>query len=105
MGICVAFGIQDEMLGSVKAAGGADWSVLVMDYQTTRVMSSACRISEILDYGVSRAPRALQAYQEQYCGHVWGPCVTINAPTNRPGSGRHLPLLVWPRRDGLAGRS
>ncbi|KAK9826197.1 hypothetical protein WJX81_006806 [Elliptochloris bilobata] len=42
-----------DMLSSVKAAGGADWSVLIMDAVTTRVMSSACRISDVLDYGVS----------------------------------------------------
>eukprot|EP00884_Botryococcus_braunii_P006265 jgi/Botrbrau1/1563/Bobra.0107s0050.1 len=45
--------LLDEMLGSVKAAGAADWSVLVMDAVTTKVMSSNCRISEILDYGIS----------------------------------------------------
>lgn len=38
------------MLGSVK---DTEWSVLIMDMVTTRVMSSICRISEILDYGVS----------------------------------------------------
>ena len=43
------------MLGQAKAAGAADWSVLVLDATTTRVMSAACRISEILDYGISRA--------------------------------------------------
>lgn len=41
------------MLGGIKDAGGAEWSVLIMDAVTTRVMSRACRISEILDYGVS----------------------------------------------------
>ena len=43
------------MLGSVKASGGADWCILIMDAVTTRVMSRAARISEILDYGVSCA--------------------------------------------------
>ncbi|KAK9906798.1 hypothetical protein WJX75_008240 [Coccomyxa subellipsoidea] len=42
--------LLDEMLGSVK---DTEWSVLIMDVVTTRVMSSICRISEILDYGVS----------------------------------------------------
>ena len=46
---------QDEMLGSVKADGAADWSVLVMDATTTKVMSRAARVSDLLDYGVSRA--------------------------------------------------
>ena len=39
------------MLGNVK---DTEWSVLIMDSITTPVMSSVCRISEILDYGVSR---------------------------------------------------
>lgn len=41
------------MLGSIKEAGAADWSVLVMDPVSTRIMSHACQISEILDYGIS----------------------------------------------------
>lgn len=41
------------MLGSIKEAGAADWSVLVLDPVSTRVMSHACQISEILDYGIS----------------------------------------------------
>lgn len=32
-----------------------EWGVLVMDPQSTRIMSAACRISEILNYGVARA--------------------------------------------------
>ena len=43
--------LQDEVLGNVK---DREWSVLIMDTTTTPVMSSVCRISEILDYGVSR---------------------------------------------------
>ncbi len=42
--------LQDEVLGNVK---DTEWSVLIMDTTTTPVMSSVCRISEILDYGVS----------------------------------------------------
>ena len=42
------------MLGSVRDSGGGEWSILVMDDITTRVMSSSCRISDVLDYGVSR---------------------------------------------------
>lgn len=45
--------LLDEMLGGIQAAGGTDWSVLIMDAVTTKVMSRACRISEILDYGIS----------------------------------------------------
>ena len=47
------------MLGTVK---DTEWSVLIMDGVTTRVMSSICRISEVLDYGVSRK---LESYT--YC--------------------------------------
>lgn len=45
--------LLSEMLGSIGAAGAADWSVLIMDPVSTRVMSHACQISEILDYGIS----------------------------------------------------
>ena len=48
-----ACGSKVEMLGSIGAAGAADWSVLIMDPVSTRVMSHACQISEILDYGIS----------------------------------------------------
>ena len=44
------------MLGSVRESGGGEWSVLIMDDITTRVMSSSCRISDVLDYGVSCTP-------------------------------------------------
>ncbi len=43
---------QEEMLGKVN---DGDWSVLVMDPEATRIMSAACRVSEILNYGVARA--------------------------------------------------
>lgn len=36
-----------------------DWSVLVMDPGSTKLMSAVCRVSEILNFGVARAPRAL----------------------------------------------
>jgi hypothetical protein len=45
--------MQEEMLGSVRDSGEAEWSVLMMDTITTKVMSSSCRISDVLDYGVS----------------------------------------------------
>eukprot|EP00891_Asterochloris_glomerata_P007891 jgi/Astpho2/7891/gw1.00118.18.1_t len=41
------------MLGGAKDAGGVEWSVLILDPFTTKIMSNACRISEILDYGIS----------------------------------------------------
>ena len=40
------------MLGKVN---DGDWSVLIMDPEATRIMSAACRVSEILNYGVARA--------------------------------------------------
>lgn len=43
--------VQEEMLGRVQEG---EWAVLVMDPQSTRIMSAACRISEILNYGVAR---------------------------------------------------
>lgn len=49
------------MLGSVRDSGGAEWSVLVMDDVTTRVMSHSCRISDVLDYGISRKCSAYTA--------------------------------------------
>ncbi len=53
--------LQDEVLGNVK---DTEWSVLIMDSITTPVMSNICRISEILDYGVSR-----EATPCIICGH------------------------------------
>ncbi len=40
-----------EMLGGVKDSIGAGWKVLVMDEFTTKVMSSCCKMSDILDTG------------------------------------------------------
>ncbi len=67
------------MLGSIGAAGAADWSVLIMDPVSTRVMSHACQISEILDYGISCKTRisfcsfahltVLQAFNAQLIDH------------------------------------
>ena len=41
------------MLGGAKDTGGVEWSVLILDPFPTKIMSNACRISEILDYGIS----------------------------------------------------
>ncbi len=67
------------MLGSIGAAGAADWSVLIMDPVSTRVMSHACQISEILDYGISCEAQTiicsfthltiLQAFNDQLLNH------------------------------------
>ena len=42
------------MLGSVREQSGGAWSVLVLDAVTTKVLSKVCRVSDIMDYGVSR---------------------------------------------------
>ncbi|WCJ22857.1 Syntaxin-binding protein 1 [Euphorbia peplus] len=44
-----------EMLGSTKAAGDSrsTWKVFIMDKVTMKVMSSACKMSDITDQGVS----------------------------------------------------
>ena len=53
------------MLGNVK---DTEWSVLIMDTTTTPVMSSVCRISEILDYGVScKAPPGIEVLSLHGC--------------------------------------
>ncbi len=40
-----------EMLGSVNDPIGGGWKVLVLDEVTTRIMSSAVKMSDILDTG------------------------------------------------------
>lgn len=49
--------VLDVMLGSVKEDG--EWAVLLLDKFTTRIMSNICGISDLLDYGVSRASVAV----------------------------------------------
>ena len=48
----------------MRDSGEADWSVLIMDAITTKVMSSSCRISDVLDYGVSRETPALRSTKQ-----------------------------------------
>jgi hypothetical protein len=43
---------QDEMLGSVDG----DWKLLILDASTTRIMSHACRISDILNFNIACKP-------------------------------------------------
>lgn len=50
--------VLDVMLGSVKEDG--EWAVLLLDKFTTRIMSNICGISDLLDYGVSRASVAVK---------------------------------------------
>ncbi|KAI3423806.1 hypothetical protein D9Q98_009643 [Chlorella vulgaris] len=45
--------LLDEMLGTVRDQSGGAWSVLVLDVVTTKVLSRVCRVSDIMDYGVS----------------------------------------------------
>ena len=59
-----------------------EWSVLIMDTTTTPVMSSVCRISEILDYGVScKAPPSIERLS---CMKAFTPCkhLEMDAPAS-----------------------
>ena len=46
---------QTDMLRKSRKGREDDWFVLVMDELTIRIMSSACKMSEIADENVSRA--------------------------------------------------
>jgi len=73
--------LQDEVLGNVK---DTEWSVLIMDTTTTPVMSSVCRISEILDYGVSCKPSVL----------IHQPCSALSScPVQLPPLNTNVPAL------------
>ncbi len=45
--------VLEDMLGSVVDSAGGGWKVLIVDDFTTRVLSSALRMSDILDCNVS----------------------------------------------------
>jgi syntaxin-binding protein 1 len=40
------------MLGSIQDTTGGGWKVLVLDSTTTRILSAAMRMSDILEAGV-----------------------------------------------------
>lgn len=50
---------QEEMLGKVT---DGDFAVLVMDPDSTRIMSAACRVSEILTYRIACTPVELLCF-------------------------------------------
>ena len=43
--------VLNEMLGSIQDTTGGGWKVLVLDSITTRILSSAMRMSDILEAG------------------------------------------------------
>ena len=105
--------VQDEMLGSVKDSGGAEWSVLVMDDVTTRVMSHSCRISDVLDFGVScelsspsvalqQAAAILDARLDPQLGYNWDcslwACSILHAFPRLPPKDSLLPGLISQQR-------
>lgn len=45
--------VLNEMLGSIQDTTGGGWKVLVLDSTTTRILSAAMRMSDILEAGVS----------------------------------------------------
>lgn len=47
--------VLHEMLGSIQDPTGGGWKVLVLDSTTTRILSSAMRMSDILEAGVSES--------------------------------------------------
>jgi hypothetical protein len=75
-----------------------------MDAVTTRVMSSACRISDILDYGVSRArPNQPAVPLRAGCAVLLGGQAPITRPTGTrppavPGAAHRQPAAWRPRR-------
>jgi hypothetical protein len=51
---------QENVLKGAATGGGlvgeaTRWSVVVVDALTVKILSSACQMSHMLDYGVSRA--------------------------------------------------
>jgi syntaxin-binding protein 1 len=43
--------VLNEMLGSIQDPTGGGWKVLVLDSTTTRILSAAMRMSDILEAG------------------------------------------------------
>ena len=55
------------MLGGVRDQEGGQWSVLVLDAITTKVITKVAGISDIMDYGVSRASQGWGAGSHVPC--------------------------------------
>jgi hypothetical protein len=45
--------VLNEMLGGIQDSTGGGWKVLILDSTTTRILSSAMRMSDILEAGGS----------------------------------------------------
>lgn len=43
--------VLGEMLGSIQDPAGGGWKVLVLDATTTRILSAAMRMSDIMETG------------------------------------------------------
>lgn len=48
--------VLNEMLGSIQDTAGGGWKVLVLDSTTTRILSAAMRMSDILEAGALLSP-------------------------------------------------
>lgn len=57
--------VLNEMLGSIQDTAGRGWKVLVLDSTTTRILSAAMRMSDILEAGAG-----LCAWSVEYAYHV-----------------------------------
>ena len=47
--------LQAELLRGVKSNAGDQWRILIVDDVTVKVISSACKLSDVTDENVSRA--------------------------------------------------
>lgn len=46
--------VLNEMLGGIQDTTGGGWKVLILDSVTTRILSSAMRMSDIMDAGAQQ---------------------------------------------------
>jgi hypothetical protein len=46
--------VINEMLGGIQDSTGGGWKVLVLDSTTTRILSAAMRMSDILEAGTQQ---------------------------------------------------
>lgn len=53
--------VLNEMLGSIQDTTGGGWKVLVLDNTTTRILSAAMHMSDILEAGAHHSTSASHA--------------------------------------------
>lgn len=75
--------VLNEMLGGIQDSTGGGWKVLVLDSTTTRILSAAMRMSDILEAGGQRQTH-------QHTGSCLKSCVTT---TGSSSHGHVLALL------------